>query len=99
MNPNSFGFTVLDYADRLEGSGNGQTLVYTIGFGQPISVTDALNQTITFDYDSVGNLIATTDPLGNRTLRFYDAAVPSARPAGVSVKKRVVVATDLMITK
>ena len=33
----------------------------------------ALNHTTTFEYDEVGNLIATVDPLGNRTLRFYDA--------------------------
>mgnify|MGYP000938060127 CR=1 FL=1 len=36
-------------------------------------MTDALNHTTAFEYDEVGNLIATVDPLGNRTLRFYDA--------------------------
>jgi RHS repeat-associated protein len=30
-------------------------------------------RSITFEYDEVGNLIATVDPIGNRTLRFYDA--------------------------
>lgn len=35
-------------------------------------MTNALNHTTTFEYDEVGSLIATVDPLGNRTLRFYD---------------------------
>jgi len=44
-------------------------------FGQPISVQGpiATEPPTTFAYDASGNLITTTDPLGNATQRTYDA--------------------------
>jgi RHS repeat-associated protein len=36
-------------------------------------VSDPLGYTSTFEYDPVGNLMATLDPLGHRTERTYDA--------------------------
>jgi len=44
------------------------------GFGQPFSVQGpiATEPPTTFAYDAVGNLITTTDPLGNATQRTYD---------------------------
>lgn len=38
-----------------------------------MEVTDPLNHITTFEYDALGNLIATTDPVGNKTQRAYDA--------------------------
>jgi RHS repeat-associated protein len=44
-------------------------------FGQPLSVQGpiATEPPTTFAYDTNGNLITTTDPLGNATQRVYDA--------------------------
>jgi len=52
--------------------------VMTIGYnnvGQPTSVQSpiATEPPMTFAYDTNGNLITTTDPLGNSTQRVYDA--------------------------
>jgi RHS repeat-associated protein len=38
-----------------------------------MEVTDPLNHITTFEYDALGNLIATTDPVGNKTQQSYDA--------------------------
>ncbi|MBP8116176.1 MAG: IPT/TIG domain-containing protein [Nitrospira sp.] len=50
------------------------TITYN-GFGQPLSVQGpiATEPPTTFAYDPNGNLITTTDPLGNSTQRVYDA--------------------------
>jgi YD repeat-containing protein len=38
------------------------------------SVTDPLNHTTTFGYDSAGNLTTITDPLSHTTTLTYNAA-------------------------
>ena len=50
------------------------TIAYN-SFGQPLSVQGpiATEPPTTFAYDANGNLITTTDPLGNATQRVYDA--------------------------
>jgi RHS repeat-associated protein len=50
------------------------TIAYNT-FGQPLSVQGpiATEPPTTFAYDTNGNLITTTDPLGNATQRVYDA--------------------------
>ena len=50
------------------------TIAYNT-FGQPLSVQGpiATEPPTTFAYDTNGNLITTTDPLGNATQRAYDA--------------------------
>jgi YD repeat-containing protein len=50
------------------------TIAYNT-FGQPLSVQGpiATEPPTTFSYDANGNLITTTDPLGNATQRVYDA--------------------------
>jgi RHS repeat-associated protein len=50
------------------------TIAYNT-FGQPTSVQGpiATDPPTTFIYDTNGNLITTTDPLGNQTQRVYDA--------------------------
>lgn len=50
------------------------TITYN-AFGQPISVQGpiATEPPATFSYDTTGNLITTTDPVGNQTQRVYDA--------------------------
>lgn len=50
------------------------TIAYN-SFGQPLSVQGpiATEPPTTFAYDTNGNLITTTDPLGNSTQRAYDA--------------------------
>lgn len=40
--------------------------------GQVVLVKDAANQTLSFNYDSFGNLTQTTDALGNATVLEYD---------------------------
>jgi len=42
-------------------------------FGKPLSITDALNRTTTYAYDSSENLTSQTDALGNTTSYTYDA--------------------------
>jgi RHS repeat-associated protein len=41
-------------------------------FGKPLSITDALNRTTTYAYDSNENLTSQTDALGNTTSYTYD---------------------------
>lgn len=50
------------------------TIAYNT-FGQPLSVQGpiATEPPTTFAYDTNGNLVTTTDPLGNATQRIYDA--------------------------
>ena len=50
------------------------TIAYNT-FGQPLSVQGpiATEPPTTFAYDTNGNLVTTTDPLGNATQRVYDA--------------------------
>ena len=50
------------------------TIAYN-SFGQPLSVQGpiATEPPTTFAYDTNGNLVTTTDPLGNATQRVYDA--------------------------
>jgi RHS repeat-associated protein len=53
---------------------DGGIVVQTIdGFGKPLVITDALNHTTTYTYDSKENLISQTDALGNVTSYTYDA--------------------------
>ncbi|HRB81419.1 MAG TPA: DUF6531 domain-containing protein, partial [Nitrospira sp.] len=49
------------------------TITYN-GFGQPLSVQGpiATEPPTTFAYDAAGNLLTTTDPLGNQAQRTYD---------------------------
>ncbi len=52
----------------------GQPTTFTYNSaGQPVSVTNALGQRIQLTYE-LGDLVTVTDPLGNRTTRFLDAA-------------------------
>jgi len=53
--------------------------IYDPNTGDRTAVTDALNQTTTYEYDSLGQVITTTDPLGKVTVNEYD-------PAGNRVK-------------
>jgi len=40
--------------------------------GKPVSVTDANNATMSYNYDADGNLLSTTDPAGNQVVAVYD---------------------------
>ncbi|MGW0120017.1 golvesin C-terminal-like domain-containing protein [Streptomyces sp. NPDC003327] len=40
--------------------------------GSPARITDALNNSSTYEYDVRGKVTATTDPLGHRTTQTYD---------------------------
>jgi RHS repeat-associated protein len=62
--------------DRLD---NQTTIAYNTT-GQPISITDALNNTVQFTYDG-GDLTAITNPLGKTVKRFIDSA---GRPTGLT---------------
>jgi RHS repeat-associated protein len=61
---------------RLAGTPNAITSRFThdATFGKITSVTDPLNHTTTFSYDTHGNLVSALDPLGNRTSWTYNAA-------------------------
>ena len=68
------------------------TIAYNT-FGQPISVQGpiATEPPTTFAYDANGNLVTTTDPLGNATQRAYDAAsrlTSLTDPRGLSTQFR-----------
>lgn len=68
------------------------TIAYNT-FGQPLSVQGpiATEPPTTFAYDTNGNLITTTDPLGNATQRVYDAVsrlTSLTDPRGLSTQFR-----------
>jgi RHS repeat-associated protein len=50
----------------------GTSYIYD-GEGNPLTRTDAKQQTTTFVYDAAGQLSSQTDPLGNATTYIYDA--------------------------
>lgn len=61
------------------------------GRRQPTGATDAAGRETRFRYDGDGNLISTTDPLGNRTATEYNAAGLPTRietPAGRVTENR-----------
>ena len=43
--------------------------------GDATAVTDPLNQTTSYLYDQVNELVQTTDPLGDLTTTIYDAGL------------------------
>ncbi|MGH2459982.1 MAG: RHS repeat-associated core domain-containing protein, partial [Chloroflexota bacterium] len=50
------------------------TMTYDPTFNQLTSITDPLNHTTSFGYDSAGNLTTVTDPLSHQTTLTYNAA-------------------------
>ena len=69
---------------RLAGTGNAVTTTFTYDptFSQVTSVTDPLNHTTTFGYDTHGALTSITDPLNHTTTLTPDATGPARRDHG-----------------
>jgi RHS repeat-associated protein len=74
---------------RLSGTSNPvtTTMTYDSTFNQLLTVTDPLNHTTQFGYDTSGNLLTVTDPLQHQTTLTHDA------------EGRVVSSTDPMSDK
>ncbi len=50
------------------------TYTYESNFNKVATITDPLNHTTSFTYDSLGNLITTQDPLGHQTTMQYNSS-------------------------